>query len=802
MKYFAFFVFMLTGCLAFSQVVYHNINPDSQIQVEWFQTSYYNFSTDEFANDTLRFSLFSDSERLIYARGYGNMWFVKNAEYDNVDTVSIGSMIDNTLSYRQQTAQLSNFYVYDSQCNGAWCNVTSKFLGFRIKEGTNIYYGWLRMSTNQDNNCLIVHDYAIQLTPGIPIAAGEGLPIFAENLMLTDESNHRNASDINLTFTSSMLWEQVNQYRVMIVPADLSEDFSLDAAIEVENDRYFMITPSSDAFSGTLPETLPDVFGNEIAEFIPYRVVILSVSSNSAEFPDVLSEPSPELTLSSPCVSITQLQANSEYLGGTAYNIQVSFDKPEAEQGISGYYLLFVAGDELSDLNIETASAVNPENVVLIATGSETYAAAFAHTAVRDWHGEELNPDRNYHTAVLALADGVVYNVNTLTVTTNSFKLKRLCQAPIYVFAYDNDNTGNSTDIGLRCVIPANETGIEAYRFYIVPLALAGQFTYEMALQAGEGNFVEAQPTGSTLNLTAGTQTHLYNGNPVPADSALVVFAMSYPDMVYCDRGTVSNMSRPFVLSNPNVFVTGQISGNDLQYNNIEPDVVLNPYQAEIEYELSIDGDSESDVRIIVSSFNGLGGGSSYIKVKTLAETELATCFNNNYEVDTIPAAYNIGNFLEWNSGTFTIAYVSWVMGSPTITLGSWYSTGEKFMALRTQNSNSTTYTWVRVSTNGASILRLYDMASVTINTQSPQPLPPQCPQLYPNPCSDELHLVDENLEQEVNYSITNVLGQLVIEGRIDGENTKIQLNGLTPGLYVLSYINHGSTNTIKFLKQ
>ena len=48
-----------------------------------------------------------------------------------------------------------------------------KYLGFRILNNGKYQYGWISINNNQGNNCVEIESYAINLTNGQPILAGQ-----------------------------------------------------------------------------------------------------------------------------------------------------------------------------------------------------------------------------------------------------------------------------------------------------------------------------------------------------------------------------------------------------------------------------------------------------------------------------------------------------------------------------------------------------------------------------------------------------------------------------------------------------
>jgi hypothetical protein len=98
---------------------------------------------------------------------------------DSAKRFDAGEIIDGT-SLFDGNQELSHFEYFAGQVleYGEFRNTTG-YVGLRMTDGQNVYYGWMRVSvTNYDNaqfaGTLI--DWAYENTPGLGIAAGAGLP--------------------------------------------------------------------------------------------------------------------------------------------------------------------------------------------------------------------------------------------------------------------------------------------------------------------------------------------------------------------------------------------------------------------------------------------------------------------------------------------------------------------------------------------------------------------------------------------------------------------------------------------------
>ncbi|MCX6296835.1 MAG: zinc-dependent metalloprotease [Bacteroidetes bacterium] len=73
--------------------------------------------------------------------------------------------------------------------------------------------------------------------------------------------------------------------------------------------------------------------------------------------------------------------------------------------------------------------------------------------------------------------------------------------------------------------------------------------------------------------------------------------------------------------------------------------------------------------------------------------------------------------------------------------------------------------------------------------------------ELYPNPAIDKIYISNAKTEQKQRYLITNNLGENVLSGEINNNNTAINIVSLAKGIYMIRFSNN-TNNPLKFIKQ
>jgi len=75
---------------------------------------------------------------------------------------------------------------------------------------------------------------------------------------------------------------------------------------------------------------------------------------------------------------------------------------------------------------------------------------------------------------------------------------------------------------------------------------------------------------------------------------------------------------------------------------------------------------------------------------------------------------------------------------------------------------------------------------------------------VYPNPAKEELFISISNFKSNTNnhIEIFNISGQKVLDQSILQNNTKVDLSGLSKGLYLLKTNIEGTVSTVKIVKE
>lgn len=175
-----------------AQIQYTDISPDTTFSGN--TTFDIDLNNDQVMD--FRISMSSSNSTFVTSSGstymrYGSM-YINNLASNSIalytssyaDTIPTGANIQATgmmwgtwthkMAYGNKTVTKAGSNTNTvSSTSGAFNNTKDKFLGLRIKVGNDTLYGWVRVDVGDHASYATVKDYAINLTPGEPIKAGQ-----------------------------------------------------------------------------------------------------------------------------------------------------------------------------------------------------------------------------------------------------------------------------------------------------------------------------------------------------------------------------------------------------------------------------------------------------------------------------------------------------------------------------------------------------------------------------------------------------------------------------------------------------
>lgn len=215
-----------------ASVVYVDVDPDNTIGGEGGLML---IDIDDDGTNDFKFTVYSYSGAFTYSSieiSYGVKVAVANALVDNelvgtlqstmgytfnyLPILDEGAEINSAQNFVTGTGSLavsvtlfgSPYYTF-----GNWTGAEMAFMGFRLVDGENYNYGWMRLSVSDDGSSITLHDYAYQTNAGQSITAGQlvgvndiagldGISLYTYGKQLNIISNGEIKSDLTIEIYS------------------------------------------------------------------------------------------------------------------------------------------------------------------------------------------------------------------------------------------------------------------------------------------------------------------------------------------------------------------------------------------------------------------------------------------------------------------------------------------------------------------------------------------------------------------------------------------------------------------------
>jgi hypothetical protein len=185
---------------ASAQIKHSNVNPDSvlsfgemmSIDLDTNGTPDFNFSVVQFTSTSS--SSFSVNVAMVSVIGNPNNAIIGSlySGYPFPTALNGGDSIKANSAWNDQAVNNGNQYMgvfYSPNSYGNFPNTVNKFVGVRFSNGSQTFYGWIRLSLSATSNMMTINDYAYQ-TNGNGLIAGQADFAGVEDLIAGNVNIH------------------------------------------------------------------------------------------------------------------------------------------------------------------------------------------------------------------------------------------------------------------------------------------------------------------------------------------------------------------------------------------------------------------------------------------------------------------------------------------------------------------------------------------------------------------------------------------------------------------------------------
>lgn len=98
--------------------------------------------------------------------------FIDSTQFNSVGRINSNKLIHSGLKWKTGS-NIPVAYLTSGAAEGPWPGSVSKYMAFRIRNGANHYYGWLRMSVHSKVNSFTLQEFAYETTPNKTITTDD-----------------------------------------------------------------------------------------------------------------------------------------------------------------------------------------------------------------------------------------------------------------------------------------------------------------------------------------------------------------------------------------------------------------------------------------------------------------------------------------------------------------------------------------------------------------------------------------------------------------------------------------------------
>ena len=493
----------LTPTLAFGDVVYTDVNPDT---LATNSNPMIELDIDGNGQPDLAVAVYSTTYggfQIQYAGVYpatgnyvaGNIQILYGSSYIfNAKDFAAGQMLHNGVGWNSVDGSYSygllgvNAGIYSA---GSWLNETDKYMGLKIQINGSTHFGWVRMDLNQACDQLTVKGFAFEDFPETPIITGDTAATYCDNAgapVGTDVSDNANGSDLQVTFDKATDETGIFEYRMICVKEQQASSYTLADAAAVPSAQFEPVLPTGNNITANFNPNSMDSDGDLLRMNTQYRVFIYAAPDGTNRTIGSLSNASNQIVLTAPEADLaTNIVANDVANFHSGLDLEVQFTKAANENTIDEYRIIVVKSAVAGSFDLLQAESLTGNTFFAVApSGSNIQTVLEAGTTDSD--GQLISEGVPYKVFVLSMADGTNAVVNSLSIESNEIELvANTAIAENLWYEIHLSTTGNQVDVE----IPA---GLKNANLQVV--ALNGKQVRSQQLQTGSNRVALAGLSG------------------------------------------------------------------------------------------------------------------------------------------------------------------------------------------------------------------------------------------------------------------------------------------------------------------
>ena len=450
----------------------------------------------------------------------------------------------------------------------------------------------------------------------------------------------------------------------------------------------------------------------------------------------------------------------------------------------NGVYLSADTGDNWSTANIGLPANLNVWNILIknknifLATNDGVYSSAnngnsWQHAGLKGVLVNSLTCYNNSDTTFLyAGTDKGIYQSKNNGLNWSMFAFSGFGVSAVFSNSSANFYAGMTAG-GLnyytdyRKIWAAADTGITNKTIIkTFSVGYNGMGDSKIIVGTNHGAFLE-KSTGNWVQINTGLYSDTVVNSIISPDN----FQIYNPGYLYFQGSTLAG--------------TGKTTGNVYMLNGVGNNYLWNT--------LSTGIDGSVNTLAIYRNIVFAGGSSLWV-----LKSNLEYLYVSDYSASRIMHAVGDTVTFKINSNRFwyiTDYFADWFTISPNTGTGDAIITviakqnNTNSMRFGSFSINSVTSKWLTYLQEPGNTTGIYNASSTNIT-------------IYPVPVKDELVISFPNQPENTRFAISNLSGVELLASQLAGSNTKVNMNGFKPGVYVLKIYSGNTCTTQKIIKQ
>ncbi len=488
----------------------------------------------------------------------------------------------------------------------------------------------------------------------------------------------------------------------------------------------------------------------------------------------------------------------SNYFDGR--DIQYSFTKARDELDYSEYRIVLAKASDstVNDLEVMNQLQVGQYTAIEVdTTDHEPFLELTFSETTLDKDGDSLFPLTKYRIHLLNVAASGNPSDNKLSTPSPEFFLQAFCNEIKTLAAFDSGDNHDAGDIEVYFTKADESQFIKEYRIYVSPASNTSSLLVDTALSLSNNHYTTVLSSNSNINLKLNPNQMDVDGNFIHDDIFYKIYILSVADSIYSIISAISESSRKFILTEPDLLYAGQEEGDKVRHFVCDSLFCSSDnwlyYIGNDTVDVDLNRDGLNDFKLISKGCESTGGTYYEAYIMPYRSNAILVCDHPEHDnwVDVLNKYELIGEGYNRSNSESLLEDYGW---SPIPNVFYYYGHGQfpynKYLGFVLMDNDVPQYAWLKMQ-NGYFIEYGFQDINSAVDTNSTE----NQFEIFPNPTSEFLQIqkrANEALNEDYLVSMVNSQGIVVGEFTFSGATLQRDIKKYPSGIYLLVFQQKG----------